>query len=48
MPVIYLKEIVVASLGLLLVPKKIQINIQDFFGKDLYLPARNGIWIRTS
>ena len=34
-PIIYLKEIVVASLGLLLVPKKIDINIQDFFGKGL-------------
>ena len=38
--IIYLKEIIVASLGLLLVPKKIQINVEDFFAKDLYLPAR--------
>lgn len=37
--IIYLKEIVIASLGLLLVPKKIQINISDFFGKELYLPV---------
>ncbi len=37
--IIYLKEIVVASLGLLLVPKNIQINIQDFFDKNLYLPV---------
>lgn len=37
--IIYLKEIVVASLGLLLVPKKVQINIQDFFDKNLYLPV---------
>ena len=37
--VIYLKEIVIASLGLLLVPKKIQINVEDFFGKELYLPV---------
>lgn len=37
--IIYLKEIVVASLGLLLVPKRIQINIQDFFDKNLYLPV---------
>jgi stage II sporulation protein E len=37
--IIYLKEIVVASLGLLLVPKNMQINISDFFGQDLYLPA---------
>ncbi|MDE5831252.1 MAG: hypothetical protein K2H53_06705 [Clostridia bacterium] len=46
--IIYLKEIIVASLGLLLVPKKVQINISDFFDKDLYLPARYDIWIRTS
>ena len=38
-PIIYLKEIVVASLGLLLVPKNIQINIEDFFGKNLFLPV---------
>ena len=37
--IIYIKEIVIASLGLLLVPKKVQINIADFFGKDLYLPV---------
>lgn len=37
--IIYLKEIIIASLGLLLVPKKLQINISDFFGKDLYLPV---------
>lgn len=37
--IIYLKEIVLASLGLLLVPKKVQINIQDFFDKNLYLPV---------
>ena len=44
--IIYLKEIIVASLGLLLVPKNIQINIADFFGKDLYLPVRKSLWIR--
>ena len=37
--IIYLKEIIVASLGLLLVPKNIQINIEDFFDKNLYLPV---------
>ena len=37
--IIYLKEIVIASLGHLLVPKNIQINIQDFFDKNLYLPV---------
>lgn len=41
--IIYLKEIIIASLGLLLVPKSIQINISDFFGKDLYLPVRRSI-----
>lgn len=45
-PIIYLKEIIVASLGLLLVPKRIQINVEDFFGKDLCLPARSNLWIR--
>ncbi len=38
-PIIYTREILIASLGLLLVPKNIQINIEDFFGKDLYLPT---------
>ena len=37
--IIYLKEIVLASLGLLLVPKNVQINIEDFFDKNLYLPV---------
>lgn len=41
--IIYLKEIVIASLGLLLVPKNIQINIEEFFGKDLYLPVRRNL-----
>ena len=47
-PIIYLKEIVVASLGLLLVPKKIDINIQDFFGKDLYLPVGKPLGLETA
>lgn len=42
--IIYLKEIIVASLGLLLVPKRIQINVADFFGKEMYLPVRQSIW----
>lgn len=37
--IIYLKEIVLASLGLLLVPKNVEINIEDFFDKNLYLPV---------
>ena len=36
--IIYLKEILIASLGLLLIPKKVEINIEDIFGKNLYLP----------
>lgn len=46
-PIIYVREIIVASLGLLLVPKKIQINVADFFGKDLYLPVRYDLWLRN-
>lgn len=44
--IIYLREIVIASLGLLLVPKSIQINVSDFFGKDLYLPVRLSLWAK--
>ena len=40
MQIIQIKEIIIASLGLLLVPKKVQINVEDFFTKDLYLPVR--------
>ena len=46
--IIYLKEIVVASLGLLLVPKKIQLNIEDFFDKNLYLPVNSGLEIESN
>lgn len=46
--IIYIKEIIVASLGLLLVPKKIQINIADFFGKDLYLPVGTAHMLETT
>lgn len=37
--IIYFKEILVASLGLLLVPKNIEINISEFFSKDKFLPT---------
>lgn len=37
--IIYFKEILVASLGLLLVPKNIEINISEFFPKDKFLPT---------
>lgn len=46
--IIYLKEIIVASLGLLLVPKKIQINVAEFFGKDLYLPVGTAHMLETA
>ena len=37
--IIHLKEILIASLGLLLVPKNIKIDIQDIIGKTKYLPV---------
>ena len=37
--IIYFKEILVASLGLLLVPNRFQIDIEELFKKDAYLPA---------
>jgi stage II sporulation protein E len=37
--IIYLKEILIASLGLLLVPSKIEINIEDLFGKSKLLDS---------
>ncbi len=41
--IIYLKEIVIASLGLLLVPKSVQINIEDFFRKRFIFTSRGNI-----
>lgn len=38
MAIIYFKEILVASLGLLLIPKSIKINIDDLFDKSSTLP----------
>ena len=37
--IIYLKEILVASLGLLLVPNKMEINLEEFFPKSKCLPV---------
>lgn len=37
--IIYLQEILIASLGLLLVPKEIEINIEELFGKTKLLPT---------
>jgi len=39
--IIYLKEILLAAIGLLFVPKNIQINIEDFFDNNLYLPVNS-------
>ena len=37
-PVIMIQEILIAFLGLLAVPKKVKINIVDFYGKEKLLP----------
>lgn len=41
-PVILIKEILVASLGLLLLPKKISIDIEELLGKNKLLPVTAG------
>lgn len=38
-PAILLREILVASLGLLLLPKKVSIDIEELFGKNKLLPV---------
>lgn len=38
-PIIYFKEILIASLGLLAVPKNIQLDIEELFGKTRLLPT---------
>ena len=46
--IIQLKEIIIASLGLLLVPKNIEINITDIIGKTKLLPnVKNRILEKT-
>lgn len=42
-PIITAKEILVASLGLLLIPKSVNINIDDLIGKNKFLPTTAGI-----
>lgn len=37
-PVILIQEILIAFLGLLAIPKKVKINIADFYGKEKLLP----------
>ena len=41
-PVITIREILIASLGLLLIPKKIDIDIEDLIGKTKLLPGVSG------
>lgn len=41
-PVIHIQEILIASLGLLAVPKNIVIDIEDLFGKTKLLPDTGG------
>ena len=40
-PAILLKEILVASLGLLLIPKRVSLDIEELFGKNKLLPVTN-------
>ncbi len=45
---IYFKEILIASIALLAVPKNIQINIEEFFGNSKYLPTvPNGALVQS-
>ncbi len=39
---IHFKEILVASIGLLLVPKNLQINLEEFIGNSKFLPSSGG------
>lgn len=39
---IYFKEILVASIGLLLVPKDLQIDLEEFIGNSKFLPSTSG------
>ena len=41
-PLILFQEILIASLGLLAIPKRIQINIEDLFGTTKLLPETTG------
>ena len=40
--IITIREILIASLGLLLIPKKVKIDIEDIIGKTKYLPTTGG------
>ena len=39
---IHFKEILVASIGLLIVPKNLQINLEEFIGNSKFLPGTSG------
>ena len=41
--IITIREILIASLGLLLIPKKINIDIEDIIGKVKFLPTTGGV-----
>ena len=41
--IITIREILIASLGLLLIPKKVNIDIEDIIGKTKYLPTTGGV-----
>ncbi len=42
-PIITIREILIASLGLLLIPKTVKIDIEDIIGKTKYLPTTGGV-----
>ena len=39
---IHFKEILIASIGLLLVPKNLHIDIEEFMGNSKFLPSNSG------
>ena len=41
--IITIREILIASLGLLLIPKSVDINIEDIIGKTKFLPVTGGL-----
>ena len=41
-PLIMFQEVLIASIGLLAVPKNIEINIEDLYGKTKFLPETTG------
>ena len=41
-PIITIREILIASLGLLIIPNNVEIDIEDIIGKTKYLPTTGG------